>query len=181
MRSIFRLLGLEPPETGDRGDREERDTETVRRIAAELDRLEPGEARFLAAFAYVLARVAHADLEVSPEEVEAMERLVREFGELPQSQAALVVQIAKAQTVAFGGTENYLVTRQYRELSTKEQRLNLLRCLFAVAAADESISEVENAQISQIAHELVLTRQEVTSVRASFREKLAVLKDFPGR
>ena len=43
-------------------------TESVRRIAAELERLPPDRARHLAAFAYVLARVAQADLEVDAAE-----------------------------------------------------------------------------------------------------------------
>ena len=42
-----------------------RETETVRRIAAQLDRLPPNEAKFLASFAYVLARIAHAAASVS--------------------------------------------------------------------------------------------------------------------
>ena len=142
MRSVLLLLGLsdvKPPES--------RDTETVRRIAAELDKLEPEEARFLAAFAYVLARVAHADYEVSEDEIREMERLVRKLSELGEAQAALVVQIAKTQAVTLGATENYVVTRQFREVSTREQRLSLLRCLFAVAAADESVSDAENTEI----------------------------------
>jgi len=37
------------------------DTDTVRRIVASLDRLDPAGARYIAAFAYILARVALAD------------------------------------------------------------------------------------------------------------------------
>ena len=172
MRSLRKLLGL----IGDATEHSDRDTRTVRRIAAELDRLPEREARYLAAFAYVLARVAHADWEISAEELREMERLVREGGGLSEAQAALVVQIAKSQTVALGETENYLVTRQFRELTTREERVGLLRCLFAVAAADDSISDVENAQISQIANELGLTRTELVAIRGEFRDKLAVLK-----
>ncbi len=174
MRSVLRLLGL-----SDVKPSESRDTETVRRIAAELDKLEPEEARFLAAFAYVLARVAHADYEVSEDEIREMERLMRELSELGEAQAALVVQIAKTQAVTLGATENYVVTRQFRELSTREQRLSLLRCLFAVAAADESISTAENTEITLIATELGLTHPEIGAARAAYRDKLAVLKNFP--
>lgn len=175
MRSLLRLLGIEA------SDDERADTRTVRRIAAELDRLEPTEARFLAAFAYVLARVAYADREISEEEVRTMESMVREHGGLGEAQATLVVQIARAQTMHLGGTEDYLVTRQFRELSTREQRLGLLQCLFAVAAADHSISEVENTRITEIAGELGLTRTEVAAARAAYRDRLAVLRDLPGR
>jgi hypothetical protein len=49
-------------------ERSHGDTETVRRIVRELDQLDPSRARFLAAFAYVLSRVAGADLKVSETE-----------------------------------------------------------------------------------------------------------------
>jgi uncharacterized tellurite resistance protein B-like protein len=169
MRTLQRLLGLDS-----RG--ESADTATVRRIAAELDRLPPDEARRLAAFAYVLARVARADLEVSDEEVAAMERIVAETGGLSPAQAALVVQMAKTQAVAFGGTEDYVVTRQFRELSTREERIALVRCLFAVGAADDSISEAENSTIAVIGGELGLTGSEIAALRREFRDRLAVLK-----
>ena len=54
--SLLRFLGLDS-----KGERAARggETETVRRIAARLERLDPATAKYLAAFAYVLARVAH--------------------------------------------------------------------------------------------------------------------------
>ncbi|MFQ5698784.1 MAG: TerB family tellurite resistance protein [Myxococcota bacterium] len=173
MRAIRSLLGLDsdPVRTQD-----DADTATVRRIARELDRMDPDEARSLAAFAYVLARVANADLDVREEEVREMERIVAETGGLTSAQAALVVQIARLQATRRGGTEDYLVTRQYRELSTREQRLGLIRCLFAIAAADASITQDENAVISQIGNELGLTPREVTAIRGGFREHLAALR-----
>jgi len=178
MRSLRKLLGLE-----DAGDRSasEADSDIVHRLARELDRLDHDEARYLACFSYVLARVANADLDVSPEEVTRMEQLVQSWGGLEPAQAALVVQMAKGRAVTLGGTDDYLVTRQFRDLSTREQRLGLLRCLFAVAAADDDISTVENARISQIATELGLTAPEVTAVRSSYRKSLSVLKDLPGK
>jgi uncharacterized tellurite resistance protein B-like protein len=157
------------------------DTETVRRIAAELDKLDPDQARYLASFAYVLARVANADSEVSGEEVQEMERLVRELGQLGEAEAALVVQIAKTQAITLGGTENYVVTRQFRENSSRDQRLRLLSCLFAVAAADQNVSEIENTEIALIATELGLTGPEVAAARSAYREYLSVLKDMPRR
>src|SRR5215468_3372091 len=71
------------------------DTDTVRRIVAELDKLEAGQARYLAAFAYVLSRVAGADLQISPVETATMVDLVHRLGQLTEAQALLVVEIAK--------------------------------------------------------------------------------------
>ncbi len=152
------------------------DTDTVRRIVSELDKLEPARARYLAAFAYVLSRVAGADLRISEEETATMLHIVQEVGHVPEAQAILVVEIAKSQHRLFGGTENFLVTREFREIASEEERRDLLHCLFAVAVADNEISAEEDSQIWQIAGELGFTRQEFVSVRLAYSDKRSVLK-----
>src|SRR5689334_5053936 len=134
--SILELLGLK--RGGDR--RPAGDTETVRRIVAELGALEPERARYVAAFSFLLSRVAHADLHISDDEIRKMERILQEVAHLPGEQAALAVRIAQAQSQLTGGTENFLVSREFKEIATREQCEELLRCMFAVSAADESIS-----------------------------------------
>lgn len=153
------------------------ETDAVRKIAKALDEIEPERAKFIAAFAYLLGRVARADLKISEPEVRAMERLVMEKGRLPEEQAVLVVQMAKTQNALFGGTENYLVTREFNRISTHEEKLALLRCLFAVCSADDTISTVEDNEVSQVADELRIEHREFIAVRSEFREHLAVLKD----
>jgi uncharacterized tellurite resistance protein B-like protein len=123
----------------------------------------------------VLARVAHADLEISAHEVAHMEELMVSEG-LTGPQAALVVQLARHQATHFSGTEDYLVTRQFRELASSEQRLSLVRCLYQVAAAHGLISAREDATIRQIANELRLTHADVNAVRSRFRDQLAELR-----
>jgi uncharacterized tellurite resistance protein B-like protein len=165
--SLLRFLGV-----GARAD-EEAETDTVRRIAGQLERLPPETAKFLAAFAYVLARVANADLEIDESETAEMERIVHGLAELSEAEAALVVQIAQSQNRMLGGTENYVVTRQFRAVSTPEQRARLLQCLFAVAAADGSITTDESREIASIGEELGFTRPEINSLRSQYRDKLA--------
>jgi uncharacterized tellurite resistance protein B-like protein len=173
MRSLLRLLGLGPL------PQDSRETDTVRRLSAKLEALPRRDAQLLAAFSYVLTRVALADRTISAEEAREMERLVREFGGLDGDRATLVMELAMQQAKEKGGTENYLVTREFREISTREERIGLVRCLFAVAAADDEISEVESQQIIQAASELGLTRQEVIAIRQAFRDQLAVLRNLP--
>lgn len=175
--SILRFLGLSPEK--DLPAKPSDETETVRKIANALDQIEPDRAKFIAAFAYLLSRVARADLDISHEEVRAMERIVMEKGGLPEEQAVLVVQIAKTQNILFGATENYLVTREFNNIATREEKFSLLRCLFAVSAADKSISTVEANEIRQIADELKLEHKDYIAVRSEFRQHLAVLKDSP--
>lgn len=154
------------------------ETETVRKIVAELEAMAPERARYIAAFAYVLSRVANADLEVSDAETRTMEEIVMHHGRLPEEQAILVVQIAKGQARLFGGTENFLVTREFGEISTPEQRAELLDCLFAVSAADDSISSTEEGQIRQIASELGFSLSEFVAARARWSDKREILRSF---
>jgi uncharacterized tellurite resistance protein B-like protein len=165
----LRFLGLGASAT----KRDARESETVHRIASQLERLEPGQAKYLAAFAYVLARVANADLEIDASETAEMESAVTRIAHLAESEAALVVQIAQSQARNLGGTQDYVVTRQFRQVSTREQRGELLQCLYAVAAADGSIRSEESVEIVKIAEELGFTRAEANSFRSLYKDKLA--------
>jgi uncharacterized tellurite resistance protein B-like protein len=173
--SILKFLKLDPAQTS----HSSAETVTVRKIASALDQLDPERAKFIAAFAYLLSRVARADLVISPEETSAMEQIVMEHGGLPEEQAILVVQMAKTQNALFGGTENYLVTREFNRIASREQKIALLHCLFAVSTADNSISTVEDNEVSQIADELRIEHRDFIAVRSKFRNYLAVLKKAP--
>ncbi len=152
------------------------DTETVRRIIGEIDRLDPDEARYIAAFAFVLARVANSDMEISEQEIRRMETVVRDVGKLEEAQAVLVVQIARSQQQLMGGTENYLVTREFSKNSDRTQKERLLHCLFEVSAADEAISLVEEDEVRLIALELGFEHAEFSAIRSEYNEKRSILK-----
>ena len=106
-------------------------------------------------------------------------RLTDDRSAFAAAQAVLVVHIAKSQHRLFGGTENFLVTREYSRLATHEEKLGLLECLFAVSAADESISSVEDHEVRRIAAELGLGHADFIAARTDFRQYLAVLKTPP--
>lgn len=152
------------------------ETATARRIVARLEALPPAEARYLACFAYVMSRTANADFDISDEESAVMERFSVEYGGLDTAQAVLVVQMAKVQARVNGGTEDFVVTREFRSISTPEQRLALLRCCFAVGAADGTISAPEAGTINEIARELDLEPADVNAVRAEFHEQLSAVQ-----
>ena len=144
----------------------------LREVLDALDHLEPDRARYLAAFAYLLGRVAHADRHVSPDETRAMEALVREQGQLSQDQAMVVVQLAKTSNLLFGGTANFLVAREFSDLATYDQKLALMRCLFAVSATDEAISAAEEGEIHRIAKELRVDHPDLVALRLAHRRHL---------
>lgn len=164
LKSIRAWLGVESPGTPD--------VAPLRETLDALDHLEPERARYLAAFAYLLGRVAHADQHVSPEETSAMEALVREQGQLPQDQAMVVVQLAKASNLLFGGTANFLVAREFSALATYEQKLALVRCLFAVSVTDDAISMAEEGEIHRIANELRINQPDLVALRVAHQRHL---------
>jgi len=167
--SIREFLGI--PEKHTTGE-----TETVRKVIEALDQIEPDRARFMAAFGYILGRVANADLKISPEETRAMERIIMERGALPEEQALIVVQTAKTRTQLFGGNENFLVTREFSRIATREEKLALLDCLFAVAAAEGGISTTEDNEIRQIVNELGLGHPDFIAVRSRWKDQLTVFR-----
>ena len=171
--SLFRFLGLKQMTDPTPASS---DTETVRKIAQALDEMNPEQARYIAIFAYILGRVAHADMEISPDETREMERKVMELGQLPKEQAIIVVQIAKTQNMLFGGTENYLVTREFNKVATREKKITLLHCLFAVSSTDQDISSLEDREIRQITNELKLEHKDFIAVRSGYRHHLSILK-----
>ena len=167
MKTIRTWLGLDKVET--------RELAPLRETLDALDHLEPQRARYLAAFAYLLGRVAHADQHVSPEETRAMEGLVGEHGELSIDQAMVVVQLAKTSNLLFGGTANFLIAREFSEAASYEEKLALMRCLFALSAVDETISLAEEGEIHRIAKELRIDHPDLVALRVAHQRHL------PGR
>jgi uncharacterized tellurite resistance protein B-like protein len=164
LKSIRAWLGLERSGTDEFAP--------LRETIAALEHLEPERARYLAAFAYLLGRVAHADSHVSPEETRAMEGLVREHGQLSREQAILVVQLAKTNNLLFGGTANFIVAREFGELATYDQKLALMRCLFALSATDAAISTAEEGEIHRIAKELRIDHPDLVALRVAHQRHL---------
>lgn len=172
--ALFRTLGL--------GTEEEtrQETETVAAIAAGLHGLPQDRARFVAAFAYLLGRVAFADHDVTPAERETMEAHLASQAGVPIEQARGVVWLAVTATSGHGAAEDYQVAREFETLATREEKLLLVRSLFAVSA-EQGVTTIEDNEISRIAGVLRLERAEVAALRAEFRDSLNVLKPPDGR
>ena len=154
------------------------DTATVRRIVAKLEAMPPEQARLTASAAYILARAANADLEISDEETAIMERALQERGAIDEATAVLVVQMAKLQAKSVGGTEDYVVTREFKGISTPEQRHNMARACFMISAANGSISAEESAVANQIANELDIEDADLAALRAEYTDQMSAVQQM---
>jgi tellurite resistance protein len=153
------------------------ETATVRRIVARLEAMPAERARFVAAAAYTLARAANADMDISDIETTAIEGILRSDDGLDEATAVLVTEMAKLQAKTVGSTEDYVVTREFRNLASVQQRLDLLRAAYQIAAANGSISAEESAVANEIARELDLDPAAVNAIRADFRDKISAVQE----
>ena len=173
--SLLRFLGL----GGNAAGRDAEPSSLVE-LGANLESMEPGEARLAAGFAYLLARVAGADLRTEESEEAAIADRLTTFAKLAPETAAVLAQAAIRVTEAHGGTDDHLVARAFRDMTEHEERLRLLRCLYAVAAADDTITTVEDNEIFEIATAIGVGRTDVIAIRREWKQYLGTLKALPG-
>ncbi len=171
--SIFDFLGLSSKAEASPSTQE---SSAVNDIVDRLHHLDPDRARWVAAFAMVMARAARADFEISGDEFRTMETILQEHGGLDAEQSTLAAEMAAHRNQLLGASEDYLATREFRRLAAEGDSQRLLHCLFAVGAADDRLSIVEEEEIRQVANELGIDHAEFNAIRARFRDKREVLK-----
>ncbi len=176
--SILRWLGFGDHDSP--GDEEAIvGSSAVADIAARLELLGRQRARYVAAFAMTLARAARADLEVLERESKAMVDALERTTDLPHDDAELVAEMALYRNQLLGVSEDYLATRAFRDVSSRDERLQMLDALFAICAADDSITLVEEEEVRQIADELGLEHAEFVAARSRYRDQREVLRGLP--
>jgi uncharacterized tellurite resistance protein B-like protein len=151
------------------------ETESVRILAAALSAMPPARARYVAAFAYLLGRAAHATGAMS--DAERAEILkIAEAGGLEPATAPMVVDLAATLAGDFGATEDFLVTREFKAISTIDERQRLIRCCFMVMAADDDVDATESWLANRLAEELDVERPDLNAIRSEFHEQLSGVK-----
>lgn len=155
------------------------ETQSVRVLSARLETLPPARARYLAAYAYLLGRAAQASDGMSDAERDEMRHLA-ELGGLDAGTSALIADMAGTLAGEFGATEDFLVTREFKAISTKEEREQLLRSCFLVMAADDEIDATESWLANRLAEELDVERPDLNRIRAEFYDQLSGIKALRG-
>lgn len=173
--SLLRFLGLGGSKT-ERGN----EPQSLIELSTELEALPEEEARFVAAFAYLLARVAGADLRIEESEIATIAERLESFGGVSTAQSQILAKSAVRASETHSASDDHLVARAFADISGEEDRRRLLRCLYAVAAADQNISTREDNEIFEVASAVGVPREEVVALRSEFRSYLGSLKALPG-
>ena len=172
--SLLRFLGL-----GNKTSGRDAEPDSLVALGAELESLPPEEARFVAAFAYLLARIAGADLKTDEIERQEIARHLERFGGIEAQQAEILAKSAVRAADAHGASDHHLVARAFRDMTETPERIRLLRCLYAVAAADETISTQEDNEIFEVATAIGVVREQIVALRSEFKQHHGTLKALP--
>jgi len=105
-----------------------------------------------------------------------MSRILAAHARIPEAQAAVVVKLAAQQARRSGGTDDFVIAREFDRVATHEQKVALIDALFTVSSVDASIVTVEDNEIRRIAKELKIEHGEYIAVRARHLKDLEVLK-----
>ncbi len=143
----------------------------VRSVSSSLEQLPAGVSRYLATFAFVLGRVAHADRHFSDAETRAMTDLVQVSGSLTAEQAALVVEIAKGQHRLFADQDASRITKQFRKMVAPDDVHKLMHGVLAVATADHQLTDDESAAVRDIGRDLGLPKDEIDDLLNAYHRK----------
>lgn len=169
MTAIWKLFGLTQEKARDLGS-----------LFAELDELLVGQSernvKFIAGLAGLLGRIAISDNHFSDEEHQEVERILREKFQLDEKLYASLLSIVSRHLNDLKGIEDFRYLQLINETCSKQEKLDVLYCLFAVASVDNSIVFEEDKEISLVAKGLNVTQRDYAEVRISFCEALEVLK-----
>lgn len=146
------------------------------RLQVELERLGAERLEYLAAFAAQLARVASAQDGISPAEVDAMAAQLSARAGLAPADAAVIVALLEREYGALRGAPAYLLTRAINDGATPEEKQALLDCLYAVAAADHLVSDVEEQEIRRIADAILVPHRILMAIRAHYRDRIEAIQ-----
>ena len=146
------------------------------KLAEHLAQLEPARLEYLAGFAGQLTRVAYADDDVSDAERVSIVGILSSVARLSEKESHVVIDLLLGQLQALRGTDEHHLNRAVNAHATREEKEGLVDSLFAVAAADEMVSNVEDQEIRRIGHALEIPKERIMDIRSRYRDRLEVLQ-----
>jgi uncharacterized tellurite resistance protein B-like protein len=150
------------------------------RLQSKLEKIVPNypedELIKLTCIAGLLARVAFIDMEIDEGEVIAMKKAITDWTDLGQDEIDAIVTIALDEIKELSGIENHKYCHPLNNYFSNEQKLNVLKMLFAIAAGDDTVSEVEGEEIRLISKGLLLEHSHFVMAKSTVFEKLGAFK-----
>jgi uncharacterized tellurite resistance protein B-like protein len=170
LRVLLTSLGL-----GSSGPKNE-DDPFIRRLEEHLRDAGPERLEYLAGFAGQLARVAEADDGISPAEAKLIAAQLCEFARISDSEAKLIVDLLRKEFEVLRSVQSHVLNRAVNAHATDAEKKQVIDCLYAVAAADDLVSDIEEQEIRRIAGALLVSHGELMEIRARYRDRIEALQ-----
>lgn len=146
----------------------------LERLQKQLVRLGPDRLEFLAGFAGELTRVAGVDAGISATETAAIKAHLTQHG-LTAAEAGVVIDLLRHEIEVLHSLQNHVFNRAVNKHASLAEKEALLDCLYAVAAADHLVSDLEEREIRRIADALLVPHSVLMRVRGEYHDRIEVL------
>jgi uncharacterized tellurite resistance protein B-like protein len=130
----------------------------------------------LTCIAGLMARVAYSDLKIDDSEVTLIKKSIEDISEFDQRDSSAMADLALTEIQALAGQENHRYCYELNEQIDNNEKYQVLKLLFAIAAADGEVESVESEEIRHITKALLLEHKHYISAQATVRDKLRSLK-----
>jgi uncharacterized tellurite resistance protein B-like protein len=171
--NLWRILGVDQDDPSSRARYGELFDEVSRLLADSPDE----EIKLVTGYAGLLGATADADDEITPEEIDRIGAILRDDLGLTAGQIAPILTLLRDHRVRLYALEKHIYARLINEVADRDQKRELLRALFRVAAVDHSINAEEDRTLWMLADALNLSHRDFVTVRAEFSRDRDVLKD----
>lgn len=172
LRRLLTAIGLQGNAVETEGD------PFLRRLHDQLQRMGPERLEYLAGFAGQLARVAHADDEISAAEAAVIKERLTAHAGLTAAEAGVVLDLLRHEFEVLRSVQNHLLNRAINAHASQADKETLIDCLYAVAAAEHLVSDIEEREIRRIADAVLISHRALIEIRSRYRDHLEVLQGF---
>tara|TARA_B100001971_G_scaffold215182_1_gene259232 strand:- start:178720 stop:179226 length:507 start_codon:yes stop_codon:yes gene_type:complete len=124
----------------------------------------------------LLARVAYVDFELDPNELVEIKKILKQWTDYTDDLVELIANTAVKHIKDLAGLENHLYVYPLRDILDRDTRFKIVEALFAIAAADGNVENIESEEIRMINTGLELSNQHFIAARAKVIQKLGALK-----
>jgi uncharacterized tellurite resistance protein B-like protein len=131
---------------------------------------------FVTCMSGLLARVIYIDFEVHKNEVAYMKEALKTWSNFDQGEVEYIVELAITETKELAGLDQRHFCEPLNEFLDNDQKFNVIKTLFEVAASDESVDHKEVEEIRNINKALLLEHKHFVSAKNHVKEHLAALK-----
>ncbi len=120
-------------------------------------------------FGGLLGHVAAVHEGISEKEAAVLKRRLKDTAGFDAEAIELIVSVVEAS--AARGLDPFRMTRTFYGLSSREQRQQLVDCLFDIAGADDDLAHVEIEAARDIAYGLKFSHKEFIDAKLRYRER----------